>query len=368
MKTGKVSAVALLSVVILGAIIFLRLNSQTRNNGKGEAARPVAVAVGCVRHGNITNKINVTGDVEGIHEAEVISETTGKVVAIESEVDAFLQAGGIIARIENELQEISLDQAKAQTAAAKANSDKANLDLERIKGLYGQNAVSESQKENAELGAKAALARLRSAQAAERLAQKQFDDTILRTPIAGRLAEKFVTIGKMISPGMKVATVVDDSRLKLYAGVSGEDLSSIRPGDTVEISCDAVRGIVFSGKIRNFALKADPVTRTFQVEIDFTNDKGRSLKSGMFVRAAIHTLSRDGVLIIPAGALIDSSGSRYSAFVVRGSRAFIRRITIGARTDSFVEVTSGLAAGDTIVTFGQQKLEDGSEVTYGTVG
>ncbi len=360
-------AVALLSMAIFGAVIFLRLNSQTRNNGKSQATRPVAVDVGCVRYGRITNKVNVTGDIEGIHEAEVISETSGKVVAIESEVGAYLQAGGIIARVENELQEISLEQAKAQTDAAKANSDKANLDLERIRSLYAQNAVSESQKENAELIAKAALAQFRSAQAAERLARKQFEDTILRTPITGRLAEKFITIGKMLSPGMNIATIVDDSRLKLCAGVSEEDLASIRPGDTVEISCEAVHGSVITGKVRHIDLKADPATRTFKVEIEFPNDRTRPLRSGKFVRAVINTSSRDRALIIPAGALVESSGSRYSAFIVKGSRAFIREIIIGARADSVVEVTSGLTAGDTVVTFGQQKLGDGSEVSYGSI-
>lgn len=367
MKTGKVWAVAVLSVVILGAVIFLRLNSQTRHNGKSEVTRPVAVTVARIGYGTITSTVSATGDIEGIHEAEVISETSGKVVAITSEVDTYLQAGGSIARVESELQEISLEQAKAQTAAAQASSEKASLDLRRVKSLYTQNAVSESQKENAELAAKAALAQLRGAQAAERLAQKHFDDTVLRTPIAGRLAERFVTIGKMLSPGTKVATVVDDSRLKLDVGVPGEDVASIHPGDSVEIWCDAVQGTLFGGKVRDVALKADPTTRTFQVEIEFPNDRDRSLKSGMFVRAVIHTASRDRALIIPAGALIDSSSSGYSAFVVKGSRAFVRDILIGARTDSLVEVTSGLAAGDTVVTFGQQRLKDGTEVVYGSI-
>ena len=367
MKTGKVLAVVGLTLVILVAVILLRLNSQTRQNGSSELTRPVAVSVASVRYGTITSRVNATGDIEGIHEAEVISETSGKIVAITSEVDTYLRAGGSIARVESELQEIMLEQAKAQRAAAQESSDKATLDFRRVKSLYEQNAVSESQKENAELAAKAALAQLRSAQAAERLAQKHFDDTVLRTPIAGRLAEKFVTVGKMLSPGMKVATVVDDSRLKLNVGVSEEDVASIRPGDGVEISCDAVKGIRYTGKVRNVTLKADPLTRTFQAEIEFPNDKTRSLKSGMFVRAVIYTSSRDKAIIVPSSALLESVGQVYNTFVVKSSRAFMRPVTIGARTDSLVEVTSGLVPGDTVITFGQQNLKDGAAVMYGAI-
>ena len=364
MKTRRVWAVAILSVAILGAAVFLRLNSQARHNGKSEVTRPVAVAR--IGYGTITSSVSATGDVEGIHETEIISETSGKVVALTSEVDAYLQAGESICRVESELQEISLEQARAQTAAAQANCDKANLDLQRIKSLFTQDAVSESQKENAELAAKAALAQLRGAQAAERLARKHFDDTFLRTPIAGRLAQKFIAVGTMVSPGMKVATVVDDSRLKLKVGIPEERVASVRQGDGVGVSCDAVPGILFHGKVSSISLKADPMTRTFQVEIDFPNDRSRSLKSGMFVRAAINTSERNDALLMPAGALIESGDSKYSTFVVKGGRALLKQITIGVRSDSIVQVTSGLAAGDTVVTFGQQNLKDGGAVVWKT--
>lgn len=364
MKYKRAVTVSVLSLIFLGALIILRINSQTKTDGRVGTDKPVSVSVAPVGYGTITSRINTTGAVEGISEAEIISETSGKVVAIFADVDTYLPSGGRIGSVENELQEISLEQARAQTAAAQANSDKAGLDLERVRSLYSQNAVSKSQKENAELAAKAALAQLRGAQAAEKLAQKYFDDTVLRTPIAGRLAQKFITIGKMVTPGMKVATVVDDSRLKLDVGVSEESVSSVARGDKVEITSDAVPGVVFHGKVRSVALKADPVTRTFQVEIEFPNDSLRSMKSGMFARVAITTSVKGDVMVVPAGAVIESEGSAYSVFIIRDSRATSRLITVGARTDSLIAVTSGLAPGDTVVTFGQQNLRSGTRVVY----
>lgn len=361
MRSKRPLVISILFLLLIGVLVFLRLDSRAIDNRSVNGDKPVAVSVAGVVRGTISKTISATGAVEGIREADIISETSGKIVAIAADVDSYLSAGGTIARVENDLQEISLQQARAQTEAALAANDKAALDLKRVRSLYSQNAVSESQQENAELAAKAALARLRGAQAAERLAQKHSDDTALRTPIAGRLAQKFITVGKMISPGTKVATVVDDSRLKLDVGVPEESIASVRPGCEVEISTDAVPGIEFRGRVKSVALKADPMTRTFEVEIEFPNDAERSVKSGMFVRAVITTSVNTSALLVPAGALLESDG--FTVFTVKGDRATVRGVTIGVRTDSLVEVTSGLAAGDTVVTFGQQNLKDGSTVT-----
>ncbi len=364
MNAKKAVAFSVATVIFLGGIIILRIHSQTAYEKKAETDKPVTVSVTTVRYGAITDKISVTGALEGIHEAEIISETSGKIVGIDADIDSWLKAGGHIARVENDLQEISLEQSRAQTAAARANSDKAQSDLARIASLYVQKAVSESQMENAELAAKAALAQLRGAQAAEKLAQKQFDDTILRSSISGRLAQKYINIGKMVSPGMKVATVVDDSRMKLIVGVPEENVSSVCNGDRAEITVDAVPGVVFRGKVRSIALKADPMTRTFQLEIDFPNDRARSVKSGMFARAEITISVSDSQLVIPSAALLESGVSTHDVYVVKGSRVSRKTVSIGARNDSLVTVSSGLAQGDTIVTFGQPNLKDGTLVRY----
>ncbi len=366
MMKRRVVAYSIASIVFLGAIIMIRMRSQASTDKSAEGARPVTVSVVAAQYGTITGRIWATGALEGIHEAEIISETSGRIVRIDAEVDSRLPANGRIGQVENELQEISLDRARAQTAAAVANSQKAAADLKRIKSLFDQNAVSESQLENAELAAKSALAQLRGAQAAEKLAQKQFDDTILRTPIEGRLAQKFITVGKMITPGVKVATVVDDSRMKLVAGIPEESVSSVRTGDKVEVTSDAVPGEAYNGVVKSVALKADPMTRTFQVEIEFPNDRARSMKSGMFARAVITTYVSDSLLLIPSVALIESGTSGYGVFVVKGARAVRREITIGARNDSLVAVMSGLVPGDTVVTFGQLNLRNGTIVRYGT--
>ena len=358
----KTSLVILLSVLFIGAIVVLRLESQKQEGRTTGESKPMTVGVSRVCYGSISAPLRVTGTLEGAHEADVISETNGKIVKLDAEVDCRLPRDGTIATVENDLQEISLEQARAQVVAAQASSEKADLDLKRVVSLHEQDAVSEAQLENAQLAAKAALAQYKGAEAAERLAKKSYDDTFLKTPIAGRLAQRFVTLGLMVSPGMKVATVVDDAKMKLKVGVPEEEVSLIEVGNRVKIDVDAVPGKEFDGRLTSVSLKADPMTRTFQVEIEMVNDEARSLKSGMFARADIKRELEKESLVVPSNAVIESNGA--SVFVVKDSIATLRHVVLGLRNDSLVHIASGLIAGELVVSFGQQNLRSGTRVSY----
>ena len=353
MKNRKLSWVIAPLVILIGVVLVLRLRSQGSAADSAAQSPALAVSVSKVTHGAVTNRIRVTGTLEGVHETDIISETNGKITKIHAEIEQYVPVNSSIAEIENDLQEIAVE-------AAQANSDKAAADLKRVKNLFSQNAVSESQQENAEVGAKAALSQLR-------LAQKNYDNTFLRTPIAGRLAQKFVVIGQMVAPGARIATVVDDSRMKLKVGVPENYVSSVRPGSDVRVTTDAVPNRVFSGKVKTIALKADPQTRTFQAEIELPNDRDRSLKSGMFAKAEMVTFADSSSLVIPVAALVEGSGNASEVFVVRDSVVSLKLVTVGARNDSIAEIVSGLDPDGLVVDFGQQNLTDGAKVRYTVV-
>ena len=348
MKSKKLILIVVASILFVGAVVVLRLRSDAVANAADSSPKAIAVSVARVVNGSVVNRIEVTGALEGVHEAEIVSETNGKFVKVNAEIDNYLPANTSVAVIENDLQEIAVE-------AAQVNSDKAGADLKRVKNLFSQNAVSETQLENAEVGAKAALSQLK-------LAKKNYDDTFLKTPIAGRLAEKLVSVGQMVTPGTKIAWVVDDSRMKLKAGIPEEDVSMVKHGDMVQISCDAVPDQVFTGIVKTVALKADAQTRTFQVEIELPNDRVHSLKSGMFTRAEIISSRAQKSLVIPRTALIETAGSSPTVFIVKDSTASLRAVNPGMRNDSLVEIHSGLLPQDVVVIFGQQNLKDGSKV------
>jgi RND family efflux transporter MFP subunit len=350
MKKKKLVWVVTLPMLFVGAVVILRLHSQNSTGENSAAPAAVSVTVSRVGHGSIVNRISVTGSLEGIHEADIISEASGKITKINAEVGEYVPVKSSIAEVENDLQEIAVE-------AAHVNSDKAAADLKRVKNLFSQNAISQTQLENAEVGAKAALSQLK-------LAQKNYDNTFLRTPIAGRVAQKFVVIGQMVVPGTKIATVVDDSRMKLKVGIPEDYVSAVKLGSDVQVTSDAVPNRVFSGKVRTIALKADAQTRTFQAEIELLNDHDRSLKSGMFAKAKITTLADAGSIVIPVTALIEGIANAPGVFVVKDSVVSLEHVMLGAQDDSLAEIVSGLNPGELVVSFGQQNLKDGTKVRY----
>jgi len=350
MKKKKLAWAITLPIVVIGAIVILRLHSHSSNAGNSAEPAAVSVTVSRVRRGSIVNRISVNGTLEGIHEADIISETSGKITKINAEVAEYVRVNSSIAEVENDLQEIAVE-------AAHVNNDKAAEDLKRVRNLFSQNAVSQTQLENAEVGAKAAMSQLK-------LAQKNYDNTFLRTPIAGRLAQKFVAIGQMVVPGTKIATVVDDSRMKLKVGIPEDYVSAVKPGSDVQVTSDAVPTGIFSGKVKTIALKADAQTRTFQAEIELFNDHDRSLKSGMFAKAKINTLPDAGSTVIPVTALVEDGAIATGVFIVEDSVVSLKHVTLGARDDSQAEIVSGLNPGDLVVSFGQQNLKDGTRIRY----
>ncbi len=346
MKSRRLVVLIAVSILFIGAVVLLRLRSQSSMSRNEAGSATVSVTVTKVRLGSVTRKLEVTGTLEGIHEADIISETSGKVTRINFEVESRVPSNSSIAEVENNLQEVAVE-------AARANSAKAEADLKRVKNLFSEKAVSETQLENAEVGSKAALAQLR-------LAQENYDHTFLRTPIAGRLAQKFIVIGQMIAPGVKVATVVDDSRMKLKVGIPENYISYVKHGSEVQVRSDAVPNRIFPGRVKTIALKADPQTRTFQAEIELANDADLPLRSGMFARAEMATSANTKTLVIPVAALVEGP----AVFVVNDSVASLRYVTVAAKNDSLVEIVSGLNQGDLIVGFGQQNVKAGMRVRY----
>ncbi len=350
MKSRKLVFAIAASALVVGVVVLLKLHLTSSSSGDSGKSNVVTVMVSKVERRFVTRQLSVTGALEGIHETDIISEASGKIVKINAEIDNYIPADSCIAVIENEIQEISVE-------AAQANSDKANADVKRVKSLFSQNAVSETQMENAVVASKAALAQLK-------LANKNYDNTFLRTPIHGRLAQKFVVIGQMISPGSKIATIVDDSRMKLKVGIPENQLFMVHQGSDVLVTTDAVPGGRFNGKVKTIALKADPQTRTFQGEIELPNDVKRLLRSGMFASAEITTQNNESSPVIPAAGLVEGIGGGSSVFVVRDAVSHLKSVTVGERNDSTVEILGGLELGDLVVTFGQQNLQEGTKVKY----
>jgi len=318
------------------------------------------VKTGTVENAPMTATFKATGSLEGIREANVNSETQGRILSVAVNNGSRVGQGSPLVFVDNELKEIAVKQAEAQRLTAEAALEKAKIDAKRTNDLESSGAVTKSQIELADLQVKSAEASLKAAESGESLAKRQLSDATVKSPFAGVVAMRYVNQGELLSNNMKVATVVDDSKMKLKIGISELDVPLIKLGDKVKVTVDAITGKEYEGTISTISSKAD-MARSYTVEVEIPN-ADKELKSGMFARAEIDREAARTVPTVPTAAIINN-GTRQQVFTVdEKGIAHLKGVKLGTTTPERAEIVEGLNNGDIVVTFGQAQLKDGAHV------
>jgi membrane fusion protein (multidrug efflux system) len=159
-----------------------------------------------------------------------------------------------------------------------------------------------------------------------------------------------VEIGKMVTPGQNLLTLVDISQVKIVVTVSELDISKLSVGSHVEIVIDSLPGKPFTGTVATVGLKADDTTRTYPVEIIVANE-GSLLLPGMVSRVTIATKEPKEVIMIPKNAVLSEKGQMVT-YVMHQGKVEQRRVYLGQEQGEQVIVAKGLKAGDMLVVSG----------------
>jgi RND family efflux transporter MFP subunit len=195
------------------------------------------------------------------------------------------------------------------------------------------------------------------------LAKKALADTVVRAPFSGVVGERMVSVGDYVTRGMKVASVLRTSPLRLQLTVPQQYSVEVGVGRAVSLEVDTAPGKTFTGQVRYVspALQAD--SRTLIVEAVVPNDDG-SLKPGSFATARIEQESKKPGILVPSGAIRTISGTS-RVFVIANDRAEERLVTVGQAVDDLVEVTSGVKKDEHVATTNVTQLVDGVPVSAG---
>jgi Cu(I)/Ag(I) efflux system membrane fusion protein len=171
---------------------------------------------------------------------------------------------------------------------------------------------------------------------------------IIRAQFGGTVTEKLAVAGAYVMPGEKLFGVTDLSTVWLYADVYERDIASIQLGQEVAVTTPAYPGQTFSGMISFISPIIDDATRTTKARVELGNPDGK-LKPNMFASATIKS-SLNETLVVPTSSLIDT-GLRKIVFIAQDESTFVKRdIVIGQESNGFIQVLSGLNAGDVVVT------------------
>jgi RND family efflux transporter MFP subunit len=257
---------------------------------------------------------------------------------------------------------------------ARASLDLAVAEFGRIKSLLDQKVVSQSEydqrraqvdvaQQQFQMAQNAAEQSYRSLQAARariELARKAVSDTTIRAPFAGLVAERVVSVGDYVTRGAHVATVVRVDPMRVELTVPEQAISLIKDGQAVQMTVDAYPGETFVARTRYVSPSLRTDQRALTVEAVAANADGR-LKPGLFATASIQQPAGAPALLVPATAVETIAGTS-RVYVIKGDKVEERIVTLGGPVGQQVEITSGLAKGETIAAVPKGHLSDGLDV------
>lgn len=239
---------------------------------------------------------------------------------------------------------------QSQYRQAEAVFLNAEKQYKKMKSLFESGAISETQLDGAETQYKVARA--------------DFDATRqsiqITAPFDGVVSDIYVRVGDEVSPGTPVVEIANVGSLRLYLEVPGSQLGDIRTGQMVTVKAPTDSTVIMSGKVISIADAADKNTRSFEVECEFQSPPP-AFAPGMYVIAAVETMSLPNALLIPNDAIIYRTGQAL-VYLVSGDTAALVPVTVTAPGEGKSAVTGQLAAGQKVVVVGQKNLTPGTPV------
>jgi multidrug efflux system membrane fusion protein len=188
----------------------------------------------------------------------------------------------------------------------------------------------------------------------------------VRARRSGTVDSRTTDPGQFVRAGAVLATLLDTSRLRLRFKISEGESLRVRAGDRLRFTVSAVGPEAFEGRIYHVGQVADPVTRQVEV-LAWVDNRGR-LKPGFFAETSIPAGSKGAALVVPETS-IQATERGFVAYVVEDGTARARDVQLGLRTDDGgVEILGGLAAGETVITEGSDRLSEGMPVASASEG
>jgi membrane fusion protein (multidrug efflux system) len=378
MKKGFIRKVALFALWV-GIYGCSATGEDKKPNEKVGQRPPAAVEVTKVTAANITDGIEVIGTLSSKFGAEVKSEYTGIVAEVYVTEWVQVEKGTPLARLDTREGELVLKKAQTAVEIAKANlmqvevaANRANREYERALKLKEVGLITQQNLDDARTEREAAAVRISAAkaqiQAAEEdveHAQTRLSKAIIRSPRKGVISWRNVNVGDYVGEmGAKpMFRIVDNRVLELTVTVPSGEMGAVRMGQALTFSTDAIPGKTFTGKVMFINPTVNESDRSVRVVAEVENTP-EQLKGGLFVKGQILTGKRTGVIKIPRIALLtwDVAATKAEIFVVNENVAHRRTVRTGDISGDQVEIISGLASGQQVITRGGFNVKDGDKV------
>ena len=320
---------------------------------KAKKSPPVPVIVQDASKVSFRDRVEALGTLRANESVAVTAVVADKITAIRFDDGDRVEKGQV-------LVEMTTAEETALLEEVRSNLEEAKSQFERSESLTKRRLTPETVFDQRRRDYATARARVAAMDA-------RLSDRILKAPFAGRMGLRNVSAGSLVSPGDVIARIEDDSVMKLDFSVPSTFIATLKPGLEIIATARGFGEEKFRGTVASIDNRIDEITRTIRVRAILPNPD-RRLVPGLLMNVNLYKNPREAVAI-KEEALVPLGTDTY-VFVVEGENEKTtvarRRIETGARKPGLVEVTSGLTAGETVVTDGTMKLRPGSQVTIKT--
>ena len=294
--------------------------------------------------GDISLKKVYSGNFEGEEQANVSSKLSERITGIKVKIGDAVKEGEVIVHLDK-------SGATSQYHQAEAAFLNASKDLDRMKALLKEGAISQQMLDGAQTNYNITKANFEAAKSA----------VDLIAPISGVVTAVNMNIGDAAIPGMPIITIANIKSMKAIFGVGEAEIGSFAIGEYVDIYSDLKPDLIQKGKIVQISKSADVTSRSFEVKAVFPNSKDNWYKPGMFCRVNTVLKSKNKCVTIPNSAITNTEKGNF-AFVIADGKAVQRTLQAGITDGKITEIISGISDGETVVTLGMNNLKDGKIV------
>jgi len=367
-------------VVLLGWQIYAHIQGQESSVRRQRRSVPVAVEVAPVQRATVKDMGQYSGSLYPRTAFSIAPKIAGRLEKMHVHLGDEIQAGQLVAVLDDAEYQQQASQAKAELEVARANLLEQQNALADAKREYGRaqalsakqiipdsqldEALSDLKSQEAKL--RVAFARVAQSEAAVRAATVRLAYTRIHIPENNQpgyrvVGERFVDEGAMLAPNTPIISVIDIGSMIAAVHVVERDYPKIEVGLKATVATDAFPNRSFSGKVIRIAPILKEKSREARIEIQIDNPS-RLLKPGMFVRVQIQFIKRDNVIVVPTAAIINRNNAQ-GVFLLNPDKetAVFTPVTFGIVDTEIAEIREPIISGNVVV-LGQHLLEDGAPV------
>ncbi|CAM8663461.1 AcrA Membrane-fusion protein [Comamonadaceae bacterium] len=309
---------------------------------------------------DLTRSLPVSGPIKAFNSAFVKARVAGELQGLTVREGDRVQAGQVLARVDATEYQARTRQAQQQAESAKAQVDIARRSFDNNRKLVDQGFISQTALESSSASLAAAEASYRAAMAAADIARKSLDDTVLRAPITGQVAQRLAQPGERVAIDARVLEVVDLNRLEVEASLAAADSIGVQVGQAVRLNVEGSNRSL-TGKVARINPSAVAGSRSVLAYLNLDTTEG--LRQGLFAQGSI-AIGVSRALAVPVSTIRTDKPLPYVQWV-QDNKVAHQTVTLGERGEAdgvpMVAVT-GLAEGSQVLSGAVGALRAGTAI------